>query len=59
LPETTAIEFNIDALPPVTDADVQAAARDVMALVARFCGGTIRFEVLSRDHPRITLGGES
>ena len=59
LPETTAVEINIDALPPVTAADVQAAARDVMALVARFCAGTMRFEVLSRDNPRITLGGGS
>ena len=56
LPETTAVEINIDGLPPAA-ADVDAAARDVMDLVARFCGGTIRFEVLSRDHPRITLGG--
>lgn len=58
LPETTAVEINIDGLPPVAGAELEAAARDVMALVARFCGGTIRFEVLSRDHPRITLGEE-
>jgi DNA/RNA-binding domain of Phe-tRNA-synthetase-like protein len=59
LAETTAVEINIDGLPPVTGPDVEAAARDVMALVARFCGGTIRFEVLSRDNPMITLGGGS
>ncbi len=57
LPETTAVEINIDGLPPVAAAEVEAAARDVMALVARFSGGPIRFEVLSCDHPRITLGG--
>jgi len=59
LPETTAVEINIDAMSPVTGPEMEAAARDVMALVARFCGGTIRYEVLSRDNPRITLGGES
>ena len=58
LPETTAVEINIDALPPVTGPELENAARDVMALVARFCGGTLRFEVLGRDHPRITLGRE-
>ena len=59
LPETTAVEINIDGLPPAAGPEVEAAARDAMALVARFCGGTMRFEVLSRDHPRITLGGGS
>jgi DNA/RNA-binding domain of Phe-tRNA-synthetase-like protein len=58
-PETTAIEFNIDGLPPVGEADVAAAATDVMDLVARFCRGTIRFQVLSRGEPRLELGGAS
>jgi DNA/RNA-binding domain of Phe-tRNA-synthetase-like protein len=51
LPETTAIEFNLDAMPPVTGPEMEAAARDVMALVARFCGGRCRFEILSRQNP--------
>lgn len=59
LPQTTAVEFNLDGLPPVGEADVAAAARDVMDLVERFCGGNIRFEILSRGNPRILLGGES
>ena len=59
LPETTAVEINIDGLPPVTAAEVEAAASDVMALVERFCGGTIRFEVLSRDHCPAQRGGGS
>lgn len=59
LPETTAVEFNIDVLPPAGEADLQAAARDIEELVKRFCGGTARFEALGRDHPQITLGGGS
>ncbi len=51
LPETTAAEFNLDALPPLTAAELEAAAEDVMALVGRFCGGKIRFEILSRQNP--------
>ncbi|MCJ7525433.1 MAG: hypothetical protein MUP71_09470 [Candidatus Aminicenantes bacterium] len=59
LPQTTAIEFNLDALPPVAAVDLETAARDVMDLVERFCGGTIKFEILSRQNPRILLGGVS
>ena len=59
LPETAAIEFNLDALPPVSAAELEAAGEDVMALVERFCGGTSRFAILSRDHTQIGLGGGS
>jgi DNA/RNA-binding domain of Phe-tRNA-synthetase-like protein len=55
LPETTAIEINIDGLPPVTDPELEAAAGDVMALVARFCGGRARFAVLDQRHPAMGL----
>ena len=55
LPETTAVEINIDGLPPTTAADVEAAAKDVMDLVARFCGGNARFAVLERRHPVLRL----
>ena len=55
LPETTAVEINIDALPPANEADVQAAAKDVMALVERFCGGGARLAVLDRGNPLLRL----
>jgi len=55
LPETTAIEINIDGLPPVPDADLQAAAKDVMDLVGRFCGGSARFAVLDRQNPVLKM----
>ncbi|MCU0235721.1 MAG: phenylalanine--tRNA ligase beta subunit-related protein [Acidobacteria bacterium] len=55
LPGTGAIEFNIDGLPPVADAQVRAAGHDLMDLVARFCGGRTRFEILDRQHPLLRL----
>lgn len=55
LPATTAIEFNIDGLPPASAADVEAAEMDLMALVGRFCGGSARWAVLDRQNPRLAL----
>jgi DNA/RNA-binding domain of Phe-tRNA-synthetase-like protein len=55
LPGTTAIEFNLDALPPVTEADVQEAGKDVMDLVGRFCGGNSRLVILDPGNPRLDL----
>jgi len=55
LPETKAIEFNIDGLPPVTEADVKAAAKDLLDLVARFCGGSAKFHTLCRPDPSVSL----
>ncbi len=52
---TTAIEFNIDALPPVSAVDVEAAGKDVMELVARYCGAQARFAVLERRNPVLRL----
>lgn len=55
LPGTTAVEINLDALPPVADEALRTAARDVMDLVGRFCGGSCRFAVLSRESPAMGL----
>jgi DNA/RNA-binding domain of Phe-tRNA-synthetase-like protein len=55
LPETTAIEFNVDGLPPVTEDEVMTACGDLTDLVHRFCGGTSRIELLSEANPRISL----
>jgi DNA/RNA-binding domain of Phe-tRNA-synthetase-like protein len=55
LPETTAIEFNVDGLPPVTRADIEAACAEVAELIGRFCGGTSRTDYLTADSPRISL----
>lgn len=55
LPGTTAVEINLDALPPVTNEELQEAARDAMELVGRFCGGSCRFTVLCRESPAMGL----
>jgi DNA/RNA-binding domain of Phe-tRNA-synthetase-like protein len=55
LPETTAIEFNVDGMPPVPRHEVEEACREMIGLIERFCGGRTRFELLSRDNPRIRL----
>ncbi len=55
LPETTAIEFNVDGLPPVTKEEVEAACVEVEELIRRFCGGSTRIEYLSAENPRISL----
>ncbi len=46
LPETRAIEFNIDRLPPVELEEVHTIANQVMGLVSEFCGGRLRYEIL-------------
>ena len=55
LPETRAIEFNVDGLPPVSPAEIEAACAEVAELIQRFCGGTNRTDYLTADSPRISL----
>lgn len=55
LPTTTAIEYNVDGLPPVGLTEIEAACRDIMELVAEFCGGSSHYEVLTQERPRIQL----
>lgn len=55
LPSTTAIEFNIDGLPPVSFDEVETICHETMGLIERFCGGRMRYEILSQQNPRIKL----
>jgi DNA/RNA-binding domain of Phe-tRNA-synthetase-like protein len=55
LPETTAIEFNVDGLPPVTPGEVEQACAEVVDLVGRFCQGRLRTEMLTEGNPFISL----
>ena len=57
-PGTTAVEVNVDGMPPVTVAEVEETCREVAALVERFCGGRTRWEILSAEHPGMSLGEE-
>jgi DNA/RNA-binding domain of Phe-tRNA-synthetase-like protein len=55
LPETRAIEFNLDGLPPVPPAEIEQACQEVMELVREFCGGRHRFAILSAANPHLVL----
>ena len=53
--ETTAIEYNIDGLPPTTAAEVEAVCSETAALIERFCGGKMRWQALSEVSPVMIL----
>ncbi|MBI4572061.1 MAG: cytoplasmic protein [candidate division NC10 bacterium] len=55
LPETTAIEFNVDGLPPVAPPEVEQACAEIQELVQRFCGGHLRRDLLTQSHPRMPI----
>lgn len=55
VPETTAVEVNVDGLPPFTKTDVETICAEVAGLLGKYCGGTSRFEVLTKDHPVMDL----
>jgi len=54
-PTTKAVEYNVDGLPPIPISEVDEVCRQVMDLIRRFCGGRTRYELLTREHPRIRL----
>jgi DNA/RNA-binding domain of Phe-tRNA-synthetase-like protein len=55
LPETTAVEFNVDALPPVTDEEIKAIFEEIAELMRKYCGGELRSGVLTRENPSLEL----
>ena len=55
LPETRAIEFNVDGMPPVTMDEIEEACGEVADLVSRYCGGTSRIDYLTAETPTISL----
>ncbi len=52
---TQAIEFNVDGLPPVDAAEVERACKEIGELIQTYCGGTVRYELLSQSNPRMLL----
>ncbi|RLD11064.1 MAG: hypothetical protein DRI56_01655 [Chloroflexota bacterium] len=52
---TSAVEFNVDGLPPVGVNDVEKICCEIVDLVQRFCGGDIRYEILKKEHPQLVL----
>jgi DNA/RNA-binding domain of Phe-tRNA-synthetase-like protein len=57
LPTSSAIELNIDGLPPVTPAEVEQICQEAMDLIKRFCGGRMWYELITQQNPRIRLTG--
>lgn len=55
LPSSTAIEYNVDGLPPIMQTEVETICGEVAGLIQRFCGGRIRLDMLSAAHPRIRI----
>ena len=55
LPETRAVEFNLDGLPPIAPAEIERAGAEVIELVTRFCGGSARLALLSAAQPSTSL----
>jgi DNA/RNA-binding domain of Phe-tRNA-synthetase-like protein len=55
LPETTAVEFNVDALPPVTDEEIEQIFSEIGELLEKYCGGRVRHGILSRNNPSLEL----
>ncbi|NNF99671.1 MAG: hypothetical protein HKM93_09855 [Desulfobacteraceae bacterium] len=55
LPETTAIEFNIDGLPPLEPGVVEEICRETGVCIQRFCGGETEFQLLNRENPAMKI----
>jgi len=55
LPGSSSVEINIDRLPPVELEEIHAIASQLMGLVSEFCGGKLRYEILSANHPQMKL----
>lgn len=49
-PATRDVTINIDILPPATRQEGEQAVQELMALLRRFCGGEIAYNVLDRVH---------
>lgn len=54
-PATTAVEFNVDGLPPVSKPEVERICQELMEMIERFCGGQMRYEIIERQNPKIAL----
>lgn len=53
---TTAVEINVDGLPPVTRADVELMCNDLATLVGMYCGNApTEVKMLSEDQPEVEL----
>ena len=55
LPNTNAIEFNVDGLPPVEIKEIIEICHVVAELIKKFSGGNTTYKILSKENPQISL----
>ena len=55
VPETTAVEINVDGLSPVSQGEVVRICTELVELVRKYCGGKVRYGIVSRESPGIEL----
>jgi len=55
LPETTAIELNIDGLPPVSASEIEEACSEAIEMIEHYCGGDTHRQLLTQANPIIRL----
>jgi DNA/RNA-binding domain of Phe-tRNA-synthetase-like protein len=49
MPETRNIAINVDCIPPFSRADAQAMTAELAGQVRQFCGGEVKYSLLTRD----------
>ena len=52
---TTAVEMNVDGLPPVTRDEVDDICHEAMEMIQKYCGGKTGYEILSQEKPEMEL----
>ena len=53
---TTAVEINVDGLPPVTRADVELICNDLATLISLYCGNApTEVKMLSEEQPAVEI----
>jgi DNA/RNA-binding domain of Phe-tRNA-synthetase-like protein len=55
LPSTRAVEFNIDALPPVNKEEVKHVGAQLSEMIQHYCGGKVSFDILNASRPTMPL----
>lgn len=58
VPETRAVEVNVDGLPPVTRDEVEQICQELAGLITKYCGGSARYELLWKENLTILLIGD-
>ena len=55
LPETKAIEINLDGLPPTDESVLNEIATETMGMIRQFCGGEMEYKLLKKENLQLVL----